>query len=445
MADDETNEGSHGADGAGGSSGGSTATGDMGLEALLALVTGVEDSGVAGVLDTLQDGTTGWVTGTPGGPGRDDWSPNLYYGYFHYEEDERIFELINNPEPAQQFNDAFKLLVGNIGKVTSDNMPGLSARRSETASALFANFNQVTGNNVQDITALATSLGAEDSSIRGSAAAALLAQLTSQQKSLEAMHRQLTDDGGVATRLQEVATAVRTFMSSVESTWNAHSTAIADTAGQAKAAVMMDIYKYIEAEDAKWRAAKSGRNGMSIEHAKQVMGAYTWGDRGGMAPEGFTSASGDLRSTSTFGMINRAISQSVRDVMAKAAGEVFTAQQTLETAMRTSLRTFKNMQDPTVAPEDTSADYTGGDDIGGDDIGGGGDGPDWDDIFGDDGPGGDDIGGDGVGGDGPGGDGVSGDGDDVFGDGPGGDGAGGGDFGGSGAGGGDFGGSGAGG
>ncbi|WP_344344051.1 hypothetical protein, partial [Agrococcus versicolor] len=394
MADDETTDGSgtHGSDGAGGSASGSTATGDMGLEALLALVTGVEDSRVATVLTQLEDGRTGWITGTPGGDDRDAWSPNMRYGYYHYKDNVRSYELINNPEPMQQFGDSMGALGRNVARVTSDSMPGLSARRAETASALFATFTQVTATNAQDISALATALGADDSSIRGSAAAALLAQLTAQQKSLEAMHRQLTDDGGVAPRLQVVADAVRTFMASVGSTWDAHRAEIGNRASQARSAVMEDIVRYIEEADQAWRAGGRGRNGMTVEHAKGVYAAYTFADRAGMAPAGFGGVGGDLHSQSTYGTINRAISQTVRDAMATAAAEVFAAQQTLETAMRSSLRTFKGMQDPTALVEDTSADYAGGGGVGGDGVGGDGPGGGGDFDFG--GGGGDGAGGD---------------------------------------------------
>ncbi|WP_460980240.1 hypothetical protein, partial [Schumannella luteola] len=419
-----------GTEGAGGSSSSSTATSDMSLEALLSLVTGVTDSGLAGILSDNEANDRGWVTGTPGGSGRDAWSQNLYYGYYQYEKDIRMYELINNPEPVQAFNEAFAALKANIGKVIADEMPGLSAKRSDTAAALFANFTKVTGQNATDMKQLATALGADDSSIRGSTAAALLAQLESQYKSLERMNESLTDDGGVSAKLTEVANAVRTFMKAVETAWNAHSSEIANTAANAKAAVLSDIYHYIEDADKAYRAEKSGNNGMPEDRAKQAFAAYTWGDRGNMAPAGFSPPGGDLRSTSTYGGINRAISQSVRDVLQKVATDVFTAQQTLETTMRQSLRTFKDMQDPTVAPKDTTPDYNGGDGVGGDGDGPP-DGPDWDDIFGDDGPGGDGVGGDGSGG---GGDGAGGgpDGDGIFGDGPGGDGVGGGGTGGGG-------------
>ncbi len=263
------------------------------------------------------------------------------------------------------------------------------------------------GQNAEEISARATALGAEDSSIRGSAATALLAQLTAQQKSLASLHRQLTDDGGVGANLRTVAEAVRTFETSVQNTWNQHQEAIANRAAQAKSAVMEDIVRYIEEADRAWRAGAKGRNGMSVEHAKGVFAAYTWGDRAQLAPPGFTGVGGDLRSPSTYGPINRAISQSVRDVLATAAAEVYAAQQTLETAMRSSLRALKQMQDPTAMPEDPSLLYPGGNGVGGDGSGGGG--------------GGASGNGDGVFGDGPGGGaGASGNGDGVFGDGPGG-------------------------
>ncbi len=126
MAEDETTTGSgdHGATGAGGSTSGSTATGDMGLEALLALVAGVEDSGLATVLDELQAAENGWIGGTPGGAGRDDWSADMRYGYFHYEDNVRTYELINNPDSGVRFADAFQALRNNVAKVASDNGRG---------------------------------------------------------------------------------------------------------------------------------------------------------------------------------------------------------------------------------------------------------------------------------------------------------------------------------
>ncbi|WP_394686146.1 hypothetical protein [uncultured Microbacterium sp.] len=428
MADSETTTGSgdHGATGAGGSTSGSTATGDMGLESLLATVTGVELTTLGKHLDDMDSATKGWMTGLPGGENRDKWSENMRYGYFHYEDNVRTYELINNPTSNVDFVAKFQQLQTNVAKVASDNAPGLSARRSDIAAALFERFTTVIGENSEHMRARATALGADDSSIRGSAATALLAELTAQQKSLASMHRQLTDDNGVAAALRTVAEAVRTFELSVQNTWNQHQAAISTRALQAKAAVMEDIVQYIEDADRAWRAGAKGRNGMSVEHAKGVFAAYTWGDRAHLAPEGFTSVGGDLRDPQTYGPINHAISQSVRSILATIAAEVFAAQQKLETTMRTSLRALKEMQDPTVIAETSPPPYPGAGGPGGGGVngpGGGNNVPDLTDLFGGTpGAGGASGNGDGVFGSGPGGGmgGASGNGDGVFGSGPGG-------------------------
>ncbi|MGO2520942.1 MAG: hypothetical protein ACTH8F_12525, partial [Microbacterium sp.] len=367
-----------GSSGAGGSA---NVSSEMSFESMLGVITGVSDSGLEATILESGSGKAGWVLGTMGGADRDAWSPNRYYGYYGYEANERYFELLTNPDSIRQFDTALGALDTNIGKIRDDTMPGLSARQALIAAGLFNQFATQADTNQQALSTQHTDLSGEESSVKGATATALLASLEGHQKTLTSIHKQITDHGGVGAKLTTIAEAVKTFSTTVQGTWDTHRPTIVSTLNKARSAVLKDIYEHIEAGDKAWRA--KGNNGMSKAETLRVLSTYTWGNRGGSAPEGFVSASGDLSSPATFDAINAKISEAIQAKLQVAAGEVFTAQQTLETTMRSSLRALDSMVDPVVAP-DMPSPGPGGGGVGGPDGGSVG-GPDGGSVGGPDG------------------------------------------------------------